>query len=37
MVKTSMPQAQPAIAQPDAPLPFIEEQIAIEQIHTRNL
>ncbi len=30
-------QAQPAIAQADAPLPFIEDQTAIKQIHTHNL
>ncbi len=32
-----MPQVQTAIVQPDAPLPFIVDQTAIKQIHTRNL
>ncbi len=35
--RQALPQAQPAIAKPDAPLPFIEEQTAIKQIHTSNL
>ncbi len=35
--RQAVPQAQPSIVQPDAPLPFIEEQTALKQIHTRNL
>ncbi len=35
--RQAVPQAQPVIVQPDAPLPFIEDQTAIKQIHTRNL
>ncbi len=35
--RQAVPQAQPAIFQPDAPLPFIEDQTVIKQIHTRNL
>ncbi len=34
--RQAVPQAQPAIVQPDAPLPFIEDQTAVKQIHTRN-
>ncbi len=35
--RQAMPQAQPVIVQPDAPLPFIEDQTAIKQIHICNL
>ncbi len=35
--RQAIPEAQPVIVQPDALLPFIEEQTVIKQIDTRNL